>query len=149
MALAAAPSHACSCVVGSTAQHLRWADAAFTGTLADIAPPPQREVSSSTDPNTLTFDVDRVYAGDVPSTVQVQSAISGASCGLEGMRVGVEYVVYATVSGDVFESTLCSGTAPARRAETDRLAALTGDPLLDPAREAVAAILAFLGLAWP
>jgi hypothetical protein len=140
-----APSYACSCVGGTTAQHLRWSDAAFTGTLADIEEPPPSRIISSTDPVTYRFEVDRVFEGDVPAEVEVVSARFGASCGLVGMRVGTEYVVYATAGRDGFESGLCTGTAPVRGPVVDRLAELT----LGPARAAFAAILAFLGITPP
>jgi hypothetical protein len=125
VALTATPSHACSCVTGSPAQYLRWADTVFTGTLTDIDPPSQRAVMSSTDPNTYTFEVDRSFQGDHGSPVEVKSAMSGASCGLEWMRVGVRYLVYATSEDGELWASLCGGTAPAKQAPLARLAELS------------------------
>jgi hypothetical protein len=142
--LAAAPSHACSCVTGTPAQHLRWTDSVFTGTLTDIAPPPQRHVMSSTDPNTYTFDVDQSFEGDHGPRVQVKSAMSGASCGLQWMQVDVRYLVYATSKDGELWASLCGGTAPVKQAPIDRIARLSQpSPLLWSPPPALLRILAF------
>lgn len=104
---------ACSCVEGDTAQHVDGATVVFTGTATDKEPPPQRPVMSSGDPVTYTFDAERAFKGDVPPSVPVLTAMSGASCGLEGVRLGQRYVVFASQDpgGDLWAS-LCGGTAP-------------------------------------
>jgi len=109
----ATPSFACSCAAASTEQYVDGADVVVTGTVADREPPPERPVMSSGDPVTYTVDVERRFKGDGQDPLQVLSAISGASCGLEGVRVGRRYVVFATVGrgGDLWAS-LCGGTAP-------------------------------------
>jgi hypothetical protein len=114
----AAPSFACSCAAVSTAQYVDGADVVVTGTLTGVEPPPKRAVMSSGDPATYTFSVDRAYKGDVGDTVTVVSAISGASCGLEGMREGARYVLFASKGGGggpgdgALWASLCGGTAP-------------------------------------
>lgn len=128
VALVDAPAQACSCVTAKPARLLSWSDAVFTGTLSAIEPPPQRDVMSSADPNTYTFDVGTVYEGDLGGEAAVKSAMSGASCGLERMDVGTEYLVFATVSDGELWSGLCSGTQPVRRAPVDRIAELAGPP---------------------
>ena len=112
--LGAAPSFACSCAMAGTEQYVDGADAVFTGTVTDKEPPPQRPVMSSMDPVTYTFDVERAFKGDLSDPLPVLSASSGASCGLEGVRVGQRYVVFASESkrGDHdLWASLCGGTA--------------------------------------
>jgi hypothetical protein len=112
--VAAAPSFACSCAAMSTQQYVDGADVVATATLTGVEPPPKRPVMSSGDPATYTFSVDRAYKGDVDEEVAVVSAVSGASCGLEGMREGRRYVVFASQSqgDDALWAGLCGGTAP-------------------------------------
>lgn len=126
VALTAAPSQACSCISGTPRQQLDRADAVFTGTLTGVGVPPAGDVVSSADPVTYRFDVGTVYAGGVDATAHVASVRDGASCGLERMTIGREYLVFATVRGDELESWLCSGTAPVRHAPVDRVAELAG-----------------------
>lgn len=51
--------------------------------------------------------------------------MSGASCGLEWMRVGVRYLVYATSEDGELWASLCGGTAPAKQAPVDRVAEIS------------------------
>lgn len=131
----AAPSFACSCAMASTAQYVDGADAVFTGTVTDKEPPPKRPVMSSMDPVTYTFDVERWLKGEPEDPVEILSAMSGASCGLEGVRAGQRYVVFASESrrGDRdLWASLCGGTAPwSADLESDVVAA-TGPGVLSP-----------------
>ncbi|GAB3198970.1 hypothetical protein GCM10027062_14540 [Nocardioides hungaricus] len=145
-------SVACSCAISGERQLLQYADTVFTGTLTatDVPPPDEDGVVSSTDPVTYRFDVDRVLEGDVATTAEVTSARWGASCGLEGMRVGQAYVVFASTAGRTLEANLCGGTRPERDPFVDRIAELTGPPrpptgdaVVDVAA-VVAAVLALL-----
>ena len=131
--VSAAPSFACSCAGASTAQYVDGADVVLTGTVTDKQPPPKRPVMSSGDPVTYTFDVERTFKGDPSGPVPVLSAMDGASCGLEGVRVGQRYVVFASESrrGDLWAS-LCGGTAPwSADLEADVVAA-TGPGVVAP-----------------
>lgn len=138
-----AASHACSCVSGTPRAHVEWADVVFTGALMEMEPPPRRAVMSSTDPNTYTFSVTRALEGEVDSFAVVESAMSGASCGLEGMKVGREYVVFATHHQGRLISGLCSGTEEANPALVERVAEITdaAPPPPAPAPD-IAALLA-------
>ena len=108
------PAQACSCAMRAPAAHLGSSDVVFTGTLLDRIPPPEAPVMSSMDPARHVFAVDRVYVGDVGATTEVLSAVSGASCGLENMEVGEEYLVMAELEPDGQAwAGLCGGTAPA------------------------------------
>jgi hypothetical protein len=118
-------AQACSCVRGDVATHAGWADVVFTGTLVEMRPPPDRLILSSGDPATYSFDVDRVHQGRVGPTAEVRSAVSGASCGLEGMRTGSRYVVFAT-RDDGLWANLCGGTQLLRPAVIRRLDGVVG-----------------------
>ena len=106
-------SYACSCAVSQLPDHAAWADVVFTGTLTEIDLPPERRVMSSGEKVDYTFAVDAVHQGEVRATAVVTSAVSGASCGLEGLKVDRAYVVFATGDPARFEANLCGGTAPA------------------------------------
>jgi hypothetical protein len=126
VALTPATSYACSCAVADPEAYVDWADVVFTGTLTDVEPPPQHQVMSSMDPNTYTFDVDRVFEGEVGPTAEVQSAMSGASCGLEGMKAGRDYVVYATHHQGALTTGLCTGTGPVDLEHVESIEQVTG-----------------------
>ena len=113
----------------------------FTGTVADKEPPPKRPVMSSMDPVTYTFDVERAFKGDPSGTVPVLSAMDGASCGLEGVRVGQRYVVFASAGrgGDLWAS-LCGGTAPWSADLQADVVAATGPGTPDPPSAAPAGL---------
>jgi hypothetical protein len=133
--LGAAPSFACSCAMAGTEQYVDGADAVCTRTVTDKEPPPQRPVMSSMDPVTYTFDVERAFKGDLSDPLPVLSASSGASCGLEGVRVGQRYVVFASESkrGDRdLWASLCGGTAPWSAGLEADVVAATGPGTPDP-----------------
>lgn len=127
-----APAQACSCVMAGPKQYVEWAGVVFTGTLTERTPPPTEGTWSSADPATHSFDVTEVYEGDVGARVDVLSAVSGASCGLEGMQEGTAYVVFAGYrdimgeSTDVLWASLCGGTSPASASLVDRVERVTG-----------------------
>lgn len=131
--VAASPSFACSCAAASTAEYVEGADAVLTGTVADKEPPPKRPVMSSGDPTTYTFDAERWFKGEQADPVQVMSAMSGASCGIEGVRAGERYVVFASEGrgGDLWAS-LCGGTAPWSAALEADVVAATGPGTVPP-----------------
>lgn len=103
-------AYACSCAGATVPEHAASADAVFTGTLVDVRQPPFRLVQSSGDPVTYTFEVDDVRKGDVRERTDVTSSQDGASCGLEGMHEGREYVVFASAGTDGLSASLCGGT---------------------------------------
>lgn len=113
------PAAACSCVVADTARQVKWADVVFVGTLTEVdqTNPGDAQVIGSTDPVFYTFDVDGSFKGDAGDGV-VESERFGASCGLEGMKVGKSYVVFATENKrGGLDANLCTGTSVA----SDRL----------------------------
>ena len=60
------------------------------------------------------FQVDEVYRGQLPATVDVKSPISGVSCGFEGLAVGSKVGVLLRREGGDWQSGLCSSGAPAQ-----------------------------------
>jgi hypothetical protein len=109
--VSATPAHACSCAPASEAEFFRLADVVFTGTLIDRKEPPWRPVRSTTDPATLTFEVSRVHKGEAERLQEVETAMSGASCGLEIEGSG-PFLVFANHARDGATQTasLCGGT---------------------------------------
>jgi hypothetical protein len=114
--------------MGSTQDHLDGAEVVLTGTLVEIEDPPKRLLVSSTDPVTYTVSVDSVFQGDVGRDVAFTSARSGASCGLEGMDVGLQYLLFLHREGDGLSTSLCSGNVVASHANQAEVAAVTGPP---------------------
>ena len=113
---AADPAFACSCGVLSDEMAFEYADAVFIGDLVDYEPPPNRDVMSSADPATWTFEVSEVYKGEVGAHQEVVSEVLGSSCGLELPREG-EFLVFATEAGfeiavgdGQYYAGLCGGT---------------------------------------
>lgn len=133
----AGPALACSCAYQRTGEFAAAADEIFTGTLTAMTEPPRTGVVSSTHPITYTVAVDAVYRGDVGSVAFFESAMSGASCGLEGMTVERRYLVFVGTDGSKRAATSCGGTAPATPARMDAIERLTGAPA-EPATAVVA-----------
>ena len=111
--LAAAPraALACSCAQATKAQQAANVAVVFTGTVTNVS----RVFSignlcsmSSADPVSVGFQVDSVYKGDLPTTVAVRTAVSGASCGYEFVA-GKRYTVFATFGDSSLETGLCRG----------------------------------------
>ncbi len=131
--LTALPAEACSCVGGGPAKYTRWADVVLVGTVTDIerTDPGGGAVQSSLDPVRYTVDEERLLKGSLGDAdeVVVTSARDSASCGLDGIKVGTAYVVFASrTRDDGLTSGSCSGTAR----ETPALVAAV-EAALDPA----------------
>lgn len=106
----AGQAFACSCAGKSEAVHYERADAVFAARLVHREEP-SAPVMSSMDPATLTFEVSRVYKGEVTDPQQVTTAQSGASCGLEIAGEG-PFLVFAERDGAGLTASLCGGTRP-------------------------------------
>lgn len=124
----AGPALACSCAFERVPDYVAYADAVFVGTLVEIEGPPKRQIVSSTDPVTYTVAVEEVYEGEVGSTTVFESAMSGASCGLDGMVVDRRYVFFTTADGGVPTASSCGGTAPVTPRRLARVQRLLGTP---------------------
>ncbi|MBD0330779.1 MAG: hypothetical protein ICV64_11840 [Thermoleophilia bacterium] len=109
----AGDASACSCAVGDPRRMLAESDGAFVGTLVERRSPPPRPIMSTGDPVTLVFEVEQAVKGTLPSRVEVVTATSSASCGLEvplGQRVGL----FLTRDRDRWTSGLCQQIDPER-----------------------------------
>lgn len=108
--VAAPPAYACSCASFTDKQYFERADLVFTGTLVDREEPPSGGTVSSADPVTLTFEVERVYKGSAVRDLDLTTARSSASCGLELEGRG-PFLVFATDRGGL-TAGLCDGSRP-------------------------------------
>ena len=126
--LGVGPALACSCAYTQTRDFVAMADEIVAGTLSREEDPPKNQHMSSGDPITYTLGVDRIYRGDFGAEVVFGSAVSGASCGLEGMVVDRRYVVFLNTDGADRTASLCGGTAPATSRLQAAVERLTGAP---------------------
>jgi hypothetical protein len=112
---------ACSCVRPNVQGLLAQADAAFVGTLVSRRPafPPGPGPVSSADPDIFTFRVDQTIKGELGREVEVWSARSGASCGLE-VGFGQEIGLFLSRDGSRWRSGLCAQVSPAALREALR-----------------------------
>lgn len=124
----AGPALACSCAFNRVPAYVGYADEVYTGTLVDVERPSTNGVWSSGDPVTYTVAVDAVYDGDVGSVAVFESAVSSASCGLDGMMVDRRYLVFTTMDGKVPTASLCGGTGPATPKRLAAVERLLGEP---------------------
>jgi hypothetical protein len=124
----AGPAFACSCAVVSTKGYVGYADVIVTGTLIDMKDPPQQPIMSSGDPITYTVEVDRTFKGQPSGEVKFTSAMSGASCGLEGMKLDRRYTFFLNTGGDGLTASLCGGTASANHGLETQIIRWTGPP---------------------
>lgn len=93
--------------------------AIFSGKAIKVTPPEQKEIMSSADPVSVTFEVDKVWKGEVKQKTVVRTALSSASCGIEDFAVNTEYVVYAYGAMDQLETNICDRTKPLASAGED------------------------------
>ncbi len=97
------PALACSCAAPrSDAASLQSSDAVFSGELVERHEPGLLEglgQQSSSVPATFVFAVETVYKGRVARSQGVESARSGASCGLE-LPQGRRVLVFAETTDD-------------------------------------------------
>ncbi|MBD2847835.1 hypothetical protein IDH44_21790 [Paenibacillus sp. IB182496] len=116
-------AQACSCVApGTPLEEMEAKDAVFSGTvLGAIVEEPNRAdgTISSADPVFATFDVDKVWKGEIEQQAQVNTVRSSASCGVD-FEIGTAYIVYAKFGEDgMLHASLCSRTAPLTLAGDD------------------------------
>lgn len=142
----AAPAYACSCA--SIEQQLAVPaslQAAFVGTVVD-APEPFNGGSSAR-LVTWTFHVEEVYWGELPATVKVKAAVSGVSCGFEGVALGSRVGVLLRREDGGWHSGLCSSGAPEKFAVLGAPYAPVADAAIDPASSSRGTWLVALGAA--
>ena len=111
---------ACQCTMlpgGQDADRaLAYSVAVFSGEVVKIAPP--SPFKSGADLETDTFRVSEVWKGPEQRTLEVHTALFGASCGYP-FKEGQEYLVYAYTGKRGLEVDLCNGTQPLSEAQAD------------------------------
>jgi hypothetical protein len=109
--LPAGAAMACSCAAAPSDQALvARSDVVFTGTLVERHEPTVFPgLSSSSDPAVLVFDVDTVHKGTAAQRQGVETARSGASCGLE-LTQGREVLLLADRVDGHLVASLCGGS---------------------------------------
>lgn len=110
--LPAAPAHACSCAMLSSAQKVENADVVVRGTITGLDDPGGLDSGHLV---TWEVAVAEVYQGAAAGTAFVRSASDGASCGIE-VQEGREYLLFARQVGGDLRAGLCGGTTPASAA---------------------------------
>lgn len=106
------PAHACSCVQADSKSRLESSEAAFIGTLISKGSPKGSDgMYGSGEEVPFRFRVNEVAKGDLPREIDVWSANSGASCGLE-VGVGETSGIFLYRQGDRWTSGLCSQVDP-------------------------------------
>jgi hypothetical protein len=98
-------AHACSCVTADPKEFVAWADAVVWAEVAETQVPADGMGSAH-----YLLDVQRVYKGDVTERARVDSAASGAACGLEGITAGRRYAFFLQGDGSPWTANLCGGT---------------------------------------
>ena len=111
------PASACSCALGDPRSALARADAAFVGVLVERREPPV--LRSSADTVTLVFRVEESVKGRLGERVEVETAASGASCGIEA-GVGDRIGLFLERAGGRWRSNLCAQVAPRTLREAAR-----------------------------
>ena len=96
---AAAEAYACTCAPVDLERDLPRADGAIVGTVLE-----RRTTGASV---LLLFRVEQVYKGDIDNRLELETAASGAACGLE-LGVGDRTGLLLTREGDTWTSGLCS-----------------------------------------
>jgi hypothetical protein len=120
----AAPASACSCAAESLRDDMATTDVVFLGTLIDRSQDGD-DMSGSV---IYTFDVDEVYQGRAVTPVEVTTSVQSTACGLTGLAVDQDYVVFAGRDGDELSTSSCSRTSEARAGLVRRIAEIGGAP---------------------
>ncbi len=129
LVLAVPPAFACSCVAAGPADFASRADVVLVGTVTGVRDSGGRSTAA---PVLYRVAVERVLQGRAGADVEVRSARSSASCGLQGVVPGRRYVFFAdhgsverSASGGLW-ADLCGGTAPATPRYVAAVAAVAG-----------------------
>lgn len=116
---------ACSCAVSTVAEQADFADVVGSGTVRRVTPPSDRWSSAAE--ATYLIDLDAVWKGPPEAEVRMLSAVSSASCGLEGIVQGDRIILFANGS-EPLAANLCGGTWLFDDDTAAELTALLGEP---------------------
>lgn len=118
--LGAEPAVACSCVQSSLPDFVERADVVGSGRLVE------REYVRDGQDVVYTFAGTGTFEGELPPEFDVRSSASSASCGIEGLVVGRDYLLFLEDEDGALSANLCGGTRRLTPGYADRVAALTG-----------------------
>ena len=108
-------ARACSCMKITPSEGLSSSYAVFTGEVMNLEPNEATKFGGVE----ITFQVKKVWKGDIGEKVQVRTAGSSAACGYNFVK-GETYLVYASRDeADPMRVSLCSRTAPVANAQAD------------------------------
>lgn len=130
----AAPAYAaCSCERAETQDHVKAANAVFTGTVAQTTPPSGSAANGLS--GMVTVAVDRVYKGSMitTETVDVSTARAFGTCA-PALQQGGRYVFFVE-SDEGLSAAGCGGTARATAGLIGQVKRLLGEgrpPVLEP-----------------
>ncbi|MFC7149540.1 hypothetical protein [Cohnella cellulosilytica] len=111
-------AYACSCApTPSVEEELSRKTAVFSGTVTKVVKPENKEINSSADPVEVTFDVEKVWKGDLDKQTKVYTAVGEESCGYVNFVQGAKYIVSAYGSSERLETGVCELTKPIEQAE--------------------------------
>lgn len=117
---------ACSCAALTPTEQADMASVVARGTVVAVERP--ANPTSSNDDATYTVELTQAWKGDPPGTVEVLTAVEGASCGWEGIDEGMEIILFAQPDGAAWRSNLCDGSGPVSDEVTAELTAYLGEP---------------------
>jgi hypothetical protein len=113
-------AYACQCTMLPEGMDVERAladsEAVFSGEVVEIDPPSPWKSSATIE--TDTFRVSQVWKGSEQRTLEVHTALFGASCGYP-FKEGQEYLVYAYAGKQGLEVDLCNGTQRLTEAQAD------------------------------
>ena len=115
MSIAAPLSLACSCVPPPPPKEaLKSSTAVFSGKCVDI------KIDEKGFTKHVTFEVDRVWKGDVGKKVTITTAVHGATCGYGFTTKGdATYLVYCYGKPDALATNICTRTTTLAGAKGD------------------------------
>ena len=107
---------ACSCLPPPPAMDsLEQASAVFAGKVVKVNPTPSQ---TNVEPIQVTFEISKVWKGELNKTTIVRTAANSAMCG-NYFEIGEKYLVYAYSDGEELMTNLCSRTARLKDAKQD------------------------------
>jgi hypothetical protein len=143
---------ACSCAGASSAEQqvkdeLSRKTAIFAGKVTQVKPPRQQVMMSSADLVKVTFEVSRVWKGELGQEAIVYTAMSSSSCGIEDFEEGVEYIVSAYGEPTALETNICDLTKPLASAEAETMALGAGVAPIDEGEQSFSTMSLIVAIA--